>query len=47
MFIYIEIKSLFCFPNNGLEEKWQKTTQEILRCTKTFGRVVYYCEYLI
>ena len=41
MFIYIEIKSLFCFPNNSLDEKWQETTQAILRCTNTFGRVVY------
>ena len=42
MLIYIEIKSLFCFPNNSLNEKCQKTTQAILRCTNTFGMVVYF-----
>ena len=42
MLIYIEIESLFCYPNNSLDEKCQKTTQAIFRCTNTFGRVVYW-----
>ena len=31
----------YCFPYNSLDEKWPKTTQAILRCTNTLGRVVY------
>ena len=43
MFIFIEIKSLFCFPNNSLDEKWEESTQAILRSLNNFGKVVYAC----
>ena len=42
MKVYIyRVKISILFPINSLDEKCPKTTQAILWCTNTFGRVVY------